>query len=61
MHIPIEGVVPDLSSIVENASLGRLDQLLQRSASLRQEVVKIIHITTDQTDPQRYYVWWCLP
>lgn len=52
-HIPIESVVPDLSRIVENASLSGLDQLLQGSASLGQEVVKIIYITTDHADPQK--------
>ena len=51
-HIPIEGMVPDLSSIVKNASLSGLDQLLQRSTSLRQQVVEIIYITTNQADPR---------
>lgn len=46
-------MVPDLSGIVENASLSGLDQLLQGSASLGQEVVKIIHITTDHADPRK--------
>lgn len=46
-------MVPDLSRIVENASLSGLDQVLQRSASLGQEVVKIIHITTDHADPRK--------
>ena len=53
MHIPIEGVVPDLSSVVENTSLSGLDQLLKRSTTLRQQIVEIIYITTDQEDPAK--------
>lgn len=46
-------MVPDLSSVVENTSLSGLDQLLKRSTTLRQQIVEIIYITTDQEDPAK--------
>ena len=44
--IPIESVVPHLSSIIEHTSSGSLDELFQRSSSLRKQVVEVVHIAT---------------
>ena len=41
-------MVPNLGSIVENASLSRFDQLLKGDSPFRDEFVQIIHVTKDQ-------------
>ena len=38
-------MIPNLSSVIENASLSSLNQLFQGSASIGKQVVKIIDIT----------------
>lgn len=38
-------MIPNLSSVIENASLSSFDQLFQGSASIGKQVIKIIDIT----------------
>lgn len=42
--VPVEGVVPHLGSVVEHTSSSSLDELFQRSSSLRKQVVQVVHI-----------------
>lgn len=56
-HVPVEGVVPNLSSVVENASLGRLDQILEGNASFGEELVEIVDVATDHATELVSYVW----
>ena len=59
-YVPIEGMIPNLSSVIENASLSSLNQLFQGSASIGKQVIKIIDIARSY----KYriaYVWWCFP
>ena len=52
--VPVEGVVPHLSGVVEDTSGGSLHQLVQRSTSLRKQVVEVVHVAThDSQKAQR--------
>jgi uncharacterized membrane protein len=45
--VPVEGVVPDLGSVVEDATSGGLDDLFQRLAfklGTRHQVVQVDHV-----------------
>ena len=56
-HVPVEGVIPNLSSVVEHASLGCLDQILEGNASFGEELVEIVDVATDYATELMSYVW----
>ena len=49
-------MIPNLSSVVENASLSSFDQLFQGSTSIGEQVIKIVDIARSYTY-RIAYVW----
>ena len=45
MYLPVERMVPDLSSIVKDTAFSSHNQFLQRNTAFGKQLVEIVHIT----------------